>query len=119
MVGSGALVKMRPEHWDEHCEEGVFRALASGGAGVLFAPPAGAEVAATGAVSVSDLSGDSLQLMSLAAPQSYVGPDLFYGGALVIAMCASRFSRRKEVRESGSLQRRPCRRSAFISRSCD
>ncbi|MDT7664622.1 MAG: ribose transport system permease protein, partial [Pseudonocardiales bacterium] len=34
--------------------------------------------------------------------QSYV-QDLFYGGALVVAVCASRYSRRKEVRESGSL----------------
>jgi ribose transport system permease protein len=34
--------------------------------------------------------------------QSFV-QDLFYGGALVVAVCASRYSRRTEVRESGSL----------------
>ncbi|MFB9740454.1 ABC transporter permease [Pseudonocardia sulfidoxydans] len=40
--------------------------------------------------------------LTMLGAQSYVS-DLFYGGALVVAVCASRYSRRKEVRESGSL----------------
>jgi len=40
--------------------------------------------------------------LTMLGAQSYV-QDLFYGGALVIAVCASRFSQRKEIRESGSL----------------
>ncbi len=40
--------------------------------------------------------------LTMLGAQSYV-QNLFYGGALVVAVCASRFSRRKEVRESGSL----------------
>lgn len=40
--------------------------------------------------------------LTMLGAQSYV-QDLFYGAALVIAVCASRFSRRREVREAGSL----------------
>lgn len=40
--------------------------------------------------------------LTMLGAQSYV-TDLFYGGALVVAVCASRYSRRKEIRESGSL----------------
>jgi ribose transport system permease protein len=40
--------------------------------------------------------------LTMLGAQSFVS-DLFYGGALVVAVCASRYSRRKEVRESGSL----------------
>ncbi|AEA26333.1 ABC transporter permease [Pseudonocardia benzenivorans] len=40
--------------------------------------------------------------LQMLGAQSYVS-DLFYGGALVVAVCASRYSRRKEVREAGSL----------------
>lgn len=40
--------------------------------------------------------------LTMLGAQSYV-QDIFYGSALVVAVCASRFSRRKEVRESGSL----------------
>lgn len=40
--------------------------------------------------------------LTMLGAESYV-QDLFYGGALVIAVCASQFSRRREVREAGAL----------------